>query len=96
MTKVPEDLNALYETVCTSENPDAVTLIELIERIARLEAQNKALCEALGKIARWEMPRNVYIDGVEMEYGIAYGSQGEKHVIRSIARAAIAQAKEQG
>ena len=78
MTKVPEDLNALYETVCTSENPDAVTLIQLIERIARLEAQNKALLEALeGLLIR-------HCDGSEEKYWAEWDA----------ARAALAQAKE--
>ncbi len=51
-------------------------------RIARLE-------EALRKIWQWQLPRVPDRDGRLTSYGSAYGSNGERDYIRSVARTAL-------
>lgn len=59
--------------------------------ILTLTARNRELEEALRRIANWEMPPSCHTwqDGSEMSYSAAYGSNGERDVIRAIARSAL-------
>jgi hypothetical protein len=62
----------------------------LADLCARTEERD-ALRAALEKIAAWQMPTTgrYHPDGTEQSYGWCYGSNGEREVIRSTARAAL-------
>jgi len=61
---------------------------------AHLLRSHEALREALRRIEQWEMPETgrVWDDGTPMSYSAAFGSNGERDVIRGIARAALTEA----
>lgn len=63
----------------------------LENEVRNLKNKIKRLEEALGKIERWEMPNTnqFHSDGTPVRYGILYGSNGERDVIRKIARIAL-------
>ena len=65
---------------------------DVAEQLAAMQKRVRVLEEALRKIERWEMPSNVFVDGIEMSWGVAYGSNGEREVIRQLARAALSPA----
>lgn len=59
--------------------------------IERLREREAALEKALREIAEWKMPATgrFHPNGTEMSYSRCFGSNGERDVIRNIARAAL-------
>lgn len=57
----------------------------------------KEMLEALERIKTWEMPDTgkTWDDGTKMSYVAAYGTNGERDVIKDIARCAIAKAEQE-
>lgn len=61
------------------------------EKIPALADRNAELIAALKKIADWELPDSgrTWEDGSPMSYSAAFGTNGERDYIKSVARSAI-------
>ena len=61
----------------------------------RMIEDNYRMRDALERIERWfgEFPEVTCVDGKVTPYGIAYGSNGERDFMRTIARKALSPAK---
>ena len=59
------------------------------KEIAELKAENERLKEALTKINQWQLPEAELRSGEKCSYGVAYGSNGERDYMRSIAYKAL-------
>lgn len=72
-------------------------VLKINARIAELERQQTVLVKALSKIEKWfgEFPPTgkTWATGEEMSYSAAYGSNGERDFMRSVAREALAAVK---
>lgn len=66
-------------------------IVDAVNAYDALRARNAELEEALRRIERWfgEFPDVKDRNGQPTTYGVAYGSNGERDYMRSIARAAI-------